>query len=112
MKKIILGVLLICSLNVLAASSNRMAIGYNPADFTIVGTDLPGAALTDPVVTGLHKARCPKGSGSSYTMVASEDPRVKEAIENEIELSSSEYADPTFRLNPNIIEASHLVKGW
>ena len=119
MKKLILGLLLICSVNVLEASSSQqinsgevgdtssgMTVGYNPADFTIVGTSLPGTALTDMVVTGLQQVRC-----SSYTVVASEDPRLREEIEKEIEFSSGEYADPSGRLTPNILAATHMVKG-
>jgi len=124
MKKLILGLLLICSLNILEASSSQqitsgktgntsggIRVGYNPADFTIVGKSMPGSALTDVVVTGLYNSRCSNDSTGSYTVVGSEDPGTMEAIERETELSSSPYADPTTRLTPNIRAASHLVKG-
>ena len=112
MKKLLLGVLLLYSVNILeASSSEQMTVGYNPADFTIVGKSLPGSALTDMVVTGLHQSRCSNNSGRSYAVVASEDPRMMEVIEKEIEFSSGRYADPSGRLKSNIMKATHLVKG-
>jgi len=104
MKKFILGLLLIYSVNVLEASSG-IAIGYNPADFTIVGKSLPRTALTSIIVTTLHNSRC------SYSVVATEDPSMMEVIEKEIEFSSSTYVDPANRLTPNFMVATHLVKG-
>ncbi len=106
MKKLILGLLLIYSVNVLEASSSQLvAIGYNPADFSIVGMRYPDRALMDIVVTTLFQSRC------SYIVTATEDPRVMEAINEEIELSSSDYIDPSNRLISNHIAATHLVKG-
>jgi hypothetical protein len=106
MQKFILGLLLIFSVNVLeASSSQQVAIGYNPADFDIVGKNLPGRALSAIVVTTLNNSRC------SYIVVASEDPEVMEAIEEEIELSSSDYIDPSNRLISKLIVATHLAKG-
>ncbi len=94
-----------------ASSSEQMTVGYNPADFTIVGNSTPGAGLASMVVTDLNIFRCSNNSGRSYAVVASEDPRMKEVIEKEIEFSSGSYADPSGRLQSNIMEASHLVKG-
>jgi hypothetical protein len=106
MKKLILGLLLIFSVNVLeASSSQQVAIGYNPADFDIVGKHLTGRALSSIVVTTLNNSRC------SYIVVASEDPSVMEAIDEEIELSSSDYIDPSNRLISKLIVATHLAKG-
>lgn len=109
MKKLILGLLLICNVSLLKAS--EITISYNPADFTISGKSLPGVALTDIVVTGLTNARCPNNSRESFTIVGSEDPRTMEAIEKETELSSSKYADPASQLRPNILKATHFLKG-
>lgn len=112
MKKLILGLFLIYSVNVLEASSSQeAAIGYNPADFTIVGKSFSGSGLADPVITGLHNSRCSNDSSRSYTVVGSEDPKTMEVIEKEIEFSSSSHADPATRLTPNIEAATHLVKG-
>jgi len=106
MKKMLLGLLLVCSVNLLkAASGQQTAIGYNPADFTIVGNATPGDRLANMVVTDLDIFRC------SYKVVATEDPRMKEAIEKEIEFSSGDYVDPSNRLKPHFTEATHLVKG-
>ncbi|WP_122892927.1 hypothetical protein [Arcobacter peruensis] len=105
-QKLILGLLLICSVNILeASSSEQVAIGYNPADFTVVGMRYPDRALTDMVVTTLFQSRC------SYIVTATEDPRVMEAINEEIELSNSDYIDPSNRVISNHIAATHLVKG-
>ncbi|UFH58355.1 hypothetical protein [Sulfurovum mangrovi] len=121
--KKLLGIAGCCILMLLATSSveaasgesssisGEMAIGYNPADFTITGKDMPGSALMDMVVTGLHNLRCPNDSSRAYTVVGSEDPGTMEAIQREIELSSGPYADPAGRLKPHIIVATHLAKG-
>ena len=112
MKKLILVLLLICSVHVLeASSSQQIAIGYNPADFTIAGKSMPGAALTDVVITGLHNAHCSNDNGISYIVVASEDSRMMEILDKEIKFSSSSYADPATRLRPNTMVATYLVKG-
>ena len=122
MMRLLLGFLLIFSVNVLEASptqqtksdeksnpSNEIAIGYNPTDFTIVGKSLSGSALTDIVISSLSKASCP--NNNSYIIVGSEDSKVMNAIKKETELSSSSYADPNTKLRPNILKATHLLKG-
>ena len=111
MKRLLLGLLLIYSINVLEASPNGVVIGYNPTDFTIVGKSLPGSALTDIVITGLSKARCSNDNNNSYIIVGSEDSKVMEVIKHETELSSSPYADPNAKLTPNILEATNFLKG-
>jgi hypothetical protein len=111
-QKLILGLLLIYTVNVLEASSNeQVAISYNPTDFTSNYKRFPGLGLMNMVVTGLWKARCSNDSGRSYEVSASEDPRAIEAIAKEIELSSSIYSDPATTLNLNPMVATHLVKG-
>ena len=106
MKKLILGLLLLYSVNVLeASSSQQVAIGYNPADFTIVGNSTPGRALSSMVVTDLDIFRC------SYVVNLLGDPRMKEVVEKEIEFSSSKYIDPSTRLTSNATVVTHLVKG-
>jgi len=94
-------------------TSSGIAIGYNPADFTVTinGKSLPGAGLSDMVSTVLFESRCSDDSSRSYTVVGSEDPRIMEAIAREMKLSSSNYADPATRITPNIVEATHLAKG-
>ncbi len=122
MKRLILGLLLIYSVNVLEAypseqitsgeignTSNEILIGYNPADFNIVGTALPGAALINVVITDLYNSRC--SNDIKYTIVGSEDSRIMQVIKKESELSSSTYANPRTQLTPNILIATHLVKG-
>ncbi len=124
MKNIILGLLLIYSVTVVEASSSQqiasgesgntysgIAIGYNPADFSIIGKPLPGAALADMLVTGLHQSRCADENGRFYKVVVTEDPRIMGAIEKEIKLSSSAYIDPDNRLTVDLTVATHLVKG-
>lgn len=110
MKKLILGLLFLYNVNVLeASSSQQINIGYNPADFTFTmngkQTSWGGAGLSSMVVTDLDIFRC------SYTVVVTEDPRMMEALEKEIEFSSSEYVDPSNRLISNPTVATHLVKG-
>ena len=114
MKKLILGLLLVYSVNVLeASSSQQVAISYNPADFsvTIHGKSFPGSGLSNMVSTVLFNSRCSDDSGRSYEVSSSEDPRAIEAIANEMNLSNSIYSDPSTRLTPNIVESTHLVKG-
>lgn len=109
-QKLILGLLLIYSVNVLEASSNQeVAIGYNPADFTVTMngkfSSWEGAGLSSMVVTDLSIFRC------SYTVVITEDPGMMEDIQEEIESTSSDYFDPDSRITPNLREATHLAKG-
>lgn len=99
------------SLEAASGETDHMAIGYNPADFTIVGKSMSGSALMDIVVTGLYDSRCSDESSNSYTIAGSEDPGTMEAINKEIELSSSDHADPSTRLRPDILIATHLAKG-
>ena len=124
MKKLILGWLLLCSVNVLEASSSQegtlgehgktysgVIIGCKPTDFTIVGKALPRRALSDMVLTDLTILRCSDDSSKSYKVVASEDSRIMETIEKEIKLSSSTYVNPATQLTPHFTVATHLAKG-
>ena len=109
-QKLILGLLLICSVNVLeASSSEQVVIGYNPADFTVTMNgkyaSWEGRGLSGMVATDLNIFRC------SYTVVTTEDPSMMEEIDEEIESTSSDYFDPDSRITPNLTEATHLAKG-
>lgn len=92
-------------------TSSEIIIGQNPDDFTITGHPMLGRALMDMVQTDLVSFRCPNDNSRPYSVVVSEDPRMVEVIEKEIELSSSPYADPATRLTPNALVANHLAKG-
>lgn len=114
MKKLILGLLFICSVNLLEASSSKeVAIGYNPADFALIfnGKPASGGGLAAMINTILFNSNCLNDSSKSYDLVESENPRMMEIFMKEINFSHSKYADPSSRLTSNIIVATHLLKG-
>ena len=122
MKKLTLGLLLICSINILLASSHtsskitssRIAIGFNPADFTPIPNhrNVSPGALISTIEEELTNSNCSSDSGRSYILVDTEDPKAmkkyREVIEEE---NNNENNDPDTRLTPHFIAATHLVKG-
>jgi len=118
MKKLILGSILICSINILLASSNsgkisnNIAIGFNPADFTLVhnGKNIPSEVIIAIIEEELTNSNC--SNGRSYVLVDTENPeamkKYKETIEKE---NNNKQLDPNSKLTPHFITATHLVKG-
>jgi len=114
MKKLILGLLLIYSVNVLEASSG-IAIGYNPAtDFTFVynGKNISPNVLVYLIEEELTNSTCQNDSGRSFILTAIEDPKLMKKIREIIEKDrSDERVDPTTWITPDFTAATHLMKG-
>lgn len=92
-------------------TSSGIIIGYNPADFTSPDYPELGQGMMNMVITELNNFRCPNDSSKVFTVVESENPRMREILEKEINLSQSRYADPATRLTRRFLKANHLVKG-
>lgn len=131
MKKISIFILLIIPLFIMAQSDMkkqnktnnnvkpyRIAIGFNPADFSVIhdGEKAPTGwmiSMIEELLTGGYGlTNCPKSSGKSYVLVDTANPEImkkyREAIERD---NNDENIDPTSRITPHFITATHLVKG-
>lgn len=91
-----------------------MAIGYNPADFTIEGPSAEpglGEALSYVVLTDLSQALDKVSGAPPFMLVESANPKGMALIAAELELQAGPEIDPESRVKPHIIAATHLVKG-
>lgn len=91
-----------------------MAIGYDPADFTMEGPGSEpglGEALSYVVVTELSQALDTVSGAPPHVMVESANPAGMARIAAELRLQAGPEVDPASRAKPHIIAATHLVKG-
>lgn len=87
-------------------------VGVPRTNFTATGPDLgPWAANgeADMVTTDLVNSPC-YGDGRRF-VITETDPRIVEACQREIELSNSEYGDPSTRLVDRRVPPDKLVSG-
>ena len=120
MKKLILGLFLICSINVLVASSHpssqitRMVIGDEPADFTFVrngknrSPDVP-IVLIEEELTNLYFLN--DGHRSCMFLFAANQKDLKKYRETIEKENSNENIDPDTRLTAHFVSATHFLKG-
>jgi len=95
-----------------AYANCRIAIGYNPADKTVIieGKIFPTGWVQALIEEELTNSNC--SNDSSYVLVETENPeemkKYRETIEKE---NSNENIDPDTRLYEHFIAATHLLKG-
>lgn len=93
-------------------AKNGIAIGYNPADKTVIieGKSFPSGWVQALVEEELTNSNC--SNDSSYVLVETENSeamkKFRETIEKE---NSNENIDPDTRLYEYFITATHLLKG-
>ena len=96
-------------------TSNKIYIGDNPANFTFMTNGKPDPKTAEGIMnwvdTGLWEVSASSECSRPYGSVGSENPKIMEAIEREINFSQSIYADPATRLKRNFRKATHLLKG-
>ena len=120
MKKLILGLLLICSINVLVASSHpnpqitRMVIGDEPADFTFVrngknrSPDVPILLIEEELTNSYFSNDGHRSCVFVFAANQKDLKKYRETIEKE---RQDERNDPRFLPKANFIIATHLLKG-
>lgn len=90
------------------------AIGYDPSGFKVTG---PGSgphhqrSFAAILVTGLVSGKCSEDSANPYEVVESLNPEIIKALEQEIRLQQSSAFDPATRVNPKIIQPTHVATG-
>ncbi|WP_309496890.1 hypothetical protein [Sulfurovum sp.] len=95
-------------------AKSRIAIGYNPADVTVVieGKSFKPDFVLMSVEEELTNSNCSNDNDGSYILVETENPeamkKYRETIEKE---NSNENIDPYTLLTPRFIAATHLLKG-
>ena len=119
MKKLIVGLLLIFSINVLLASSHpshkitRMVIGDEPADFTFVsnGKNRSPAIPITLVEEELTNSYFSNYAHKSCVFAFAENQKNLQKYRETIEDSYDERNDPSTRLTANFAVATHILKG-
>ena len=120
MKKLILGLLLICSINVLVASSHpspqitRMVISDEPADFTFVrngknrSPEVPLLFIEEELTNSYFSNDGHRSCVFLFAVNQKDLKKHRETIEKE---NSNENIDPDTRLTARFVAATHLLKG-
>lgn len=84
-------------------------VGVPTSGFTITGLDLHPASIPPMLTTDLSGAPCYDKDGGF--VVVETDPRALAAIQAEIDLSNSEWADPATRLENHYVPPDYFING-